>query len=213
MTIEEFSNEFDILYNNIMSNQAMGLNEYEKSVFLTESQNAVVLEIYSGRNAKNISFESSEEARRSLQNLVTTKTYSIDTTSIEHTKISKPEDLLAIVYEDCVLKDNNKALVVPIKYDALYQTLNNPFKGPSKNRVLRVDGDSIRLYSNDIIKSYNMTYLRKPTPIILEDLEGVTIEGLSTKTECELDSLLHLDILHRAVLLAKSAFAGLQTQE
>lgn len=35
MTLEEFSNEFDILYNNITSNQAPPLDEYEKSVLLT----------------------------------------------------------------------------------------------------------------------------------------------------------------------------------
>lgn len=33
MTCEEFSNEFDILYNNVMSNQAPGLDEYEKKCF------------------------------------------------------------------------------------------------------------------------------------------------------------------------------------
>jgi len=37
MTTGEFSNEFDLLYNNIMSNSAPGLNEYEKSVFLTKA--------------------------------------------------------------------------------------------------------------------------------------------------------------------------------
>ena len=30
MTASEFSQEFDILYNNIASNQAPGLTEYEK---------------------------------------------------------------------------------------------------------------------------------------------------------------------------------------
>jgi len=37
MTVTEMSNEFDILYNNIMSNQAPGIDEYEKSVFLTKA--------------------------------------------------------------------------------------------------------------------------------------------------------------------------------
>lgn len=37
MTLQEFSDEFDVLYNNIMSNQAPGLDEYEKSVFLTKA--------------------------------------------------------------------------------------------------------------------------------------------------------------------------------
>ena len=35
MTNQEFSNEFDILYNNVVGNQAPGLDTYEKSVFLT----------------------------------------------------------------------------------------------------------------------------------------------------------------------------------
>lgn len=34
---EEFSNEFDVLYNNISSNQAPGLDQYEKSVFFTRA--------------------------------------------------------------------------------------------------------------------------------------------------------------------------------
>jgi hypothetical protein len=37
MTTSEFSNQFDVLYNNITSNQAPGLDEYEKSVFLTKA--------------------------------------------------------------------------------------------------------------------------------------------------------------------------------
>lgn len=38
----EFSNQFDVLYNNITSNQAAGLNEYEKSVLLTKAQDEKV---------------------------------------------------------------------------------------------------------------------------------------------------------------------------
>lgn len=37
MSTQEFSNEFDVLYNNIMSNAAPGLDGYEKSVFLTKA--------------------------------------------------------------------------------------------------------------------------------------------------------------------------------
>lgn len=38
MSNPEFINEFDLLYNNITSNQAPGLDNYEKSVFLTKAQ-------------------------------------------------------------------------------------------------------------------------------------------------------------------------------
>ena len=47
MTNKEFSYEFDILYNNIMSNQAPGLDDYEKSVFLTKAQEEIIINYYS----------------------------------------------------------------------------------------------------------------------------------------------------------------------
>lgn len=72
MTTTEFSNQFDILWNNIMSNQAPGLDEYEKSVFLTDAQEQVVLTYYGGRPNSAISFELTEEIRRYLGSLVKT---------------------------------------------------------------------------------------------------------------------------------------------
>jgi hypothetical protein len=38
MTNAEFSNEFDVYYNSITSNQAPALDEYEKSVYLNKAQ-------------------------------------------------------------------------------------------------------------------------------------------------------------------------------
>lgn len=52
MTNLEFSNEFDVLYNNITSNQAPGLDEYEKSVFLTKAQDEIVKAYFNPRTNK-----------------------------------------------------------------------------------------------------------------------------------------------------------------
>ena len=52
MTNQEFSNQFDVLYNNVMSNQAPGLDEYEKSVFLTKAQNEIVLSYFNPKGNK-----------------------------------------------------------------------------------------------------------------------------------------------------------------
>lgn len=52
MTNEEFSNEFDVLYNNITSNQAPGLDEYEKSVFLTKAQDEIVKAYFNPKTNK-----------------------------------------------------------------------------------------------------------------------------------------------------------------
>ena len=37
MTAQEFSDQFDVFYNNLNSNQAPGLDEYEKSVLITRA--------------------------------------------------------------------------------------------------------------------------------------------------------------------------------
>ena len=52
MTTQEFSNEFDVLYNNIMSNQAPGLDEYEKSVFLTKAQLEILKNYFNPKGNK-----------------------------------------------------------------------------------------------------------------------------------------------------------------
>ena len=52
MTNQEFSNEFDVLYNSIMSNQAPGLDEYEKSVFLTKAQDEIIKSYFNPRKNK-----------------------------------------------------------------------------------------------------------------------------------------------------------------
>ena len=46
MTTQEFSDQFDVLYNNIGSDQAPGINEYEKSVFLTKAEKQLVREYF-----------------------------------------------------------------------------------------------------------------------------------------------------------------------
>ena len=73
MTCEEFSLEFDLLYNNIMSNKAPGLSEYEKSLFLTQAQESIVLDIYSGKYGD--SFERTEETTSYLNQLLKQRTY------------------------------------------------------------------------------------------------------------------------------------------
>lgn len=210
MTNTEFDTQFDIFYNNIASNAAPSVDAYEKSVFLTQAQKDVIIGVYNGKDTPGLSFESTEESRRYLSNLV--KTHSID--SFEEL-IELPEDLWFIVREEVERKYNTECslreiIVVPTTLDNLTKTLNNPFKQPSKNKVLRVDLEGkIKLYSNTELSKYTITYIKKPNPIILQDLdEGLTIEGKSNQTESDVNPLLHSAILSKAVSLAKMAYIG-----
>jgi hypothetical protein len=68
----------------------------------------------------------------------------------------------------------------------------------------------VKLYSKYKIDKYIITYLEKPNPIILEDLSdyNLTIEGISTESESNVNPILHKAILERAVALAKAAYIG-----
>ena len=221
MTTQEFSNEFDILYNNIMSNSAPGLNEYEKSIFLTQAQEALVLDIYRGKFDEN-SFESTEEVSDYINTLVrqskitdTVEGNGISTNSVFY---QLPDDIWFITYESVILRDNNldckngqEVIVKPITQDEYYSISKNPFRGANDRRVLRLLSDNkAELISKYGIESYLIRYLSKPEPIILDNLSTyrVTINGKSEITECKLNPAVHRILLNRAVQLAKSIWTS-----
>lgn len=224
MTTQEFSLEFDLMYNNISSNQAPGLSEYEKSLFLTQAQEALVLDIYSGKLGS--SFESTEEVTDYLSPLVKQATY---TTKVE----GKGLDSRSVFFNidtDIWFKTGEKAIikgdslkcgnsterevdVVPVTQDTLYRTKNSPFRGPNERRILRLDceANKVELISKYPIESYTIRYLSKPEPIILDNLpEGLTINDISTPQTCKLSSAIHRAILIRAVSIAKSVWGSQQ---
>lgn len=212
MTLEEFRNEFDILYNNIASNAAPPIDDYEKSVFLTLAQEELVKQLYNGNNEFGLSFESTEESREYLSELVKEFLFT-NKSNTNICEFKKEFDFMYILREVCTLKNTKCNIgevdVVPSTLDDLSKTLRNPFKGPSNNRVIRVNiEDKIRLYSNDIIDTYVVTYLKKPQPIILSYLEDVSINGIQEETPCELNPILHRTILNSAVALAKATYVA-----
>ena len=218
MTNKEFSDGFSTLLNSFGVTPNITLDEYEKSTFLTNAQEQLIIDIYSGRNIiYGKSFEQTEEIRRYLSNLV--ETYETSTKVTGKLGLSKdsvffeiPQDTWFITYEVAFLKDSRlgcldgiEASVVPLPQDDLYRAKDNPFRGPSKDRVLRLDikSDLAELISKYNVDRYLMRYISQPTPIILVDLpDGLSINGVSTESECELNPVVHRAILERAVQLA-----------
>lgn len=205
MTLNELSIQFDIMYNNISSTQAPGLTEYEKSVFLTQAQEAIILELYKGVTGD--SFETTEEVTRYLNFLVKTKTANLPKpanhfiNNILEYKLSTSEieDLWFITYQSGTIDYNNLSrdvLVVPAKQDSLFKELNNPFKGPNQNKVLSLSEDNnITLYSKYPMNTYYIKYIKRPSPINLEEGDDL-----------ELPECLHNQVLIRAVQLAKAVW-------
>lgn len=73
MTGLEFSNQFDVLFNNITSNQAPGLNEYEKAVFLTKAQDELVKNYFLPQsNPKQAGFDDNQKRQMDFSMLMNT---------------------------------------------------------------------------------------------------------------------------------------------
>lgn len=198
MTLEELSNEFDVIINSYDNSQSLVFNEYEKSIYLTKAQEYIIKDLH--RN-----YEGTEELNSYLKTLIKDKTYTIeDSTNIE---LDYPDNFLYILKEyaniNTTCKSNNRVNVLPITQDEYNEVVENPFRG-SKSKVLRLEENKIKLITDLPIISYTMTYLSNPSPIILIDLpNGLTINNESKKsTTIETSESIHREILDKAVQLA-----------
>lgn len=205
-TSEEWSVNFDILYNNISSDQAPGLTEYEKSVFLTQAQEAVILDLYKGTSGD--AFETTEEVTRYLSSLV--KINYPDDDDLKLLQATKegvsmyayvlPDDVWFVTYQSgsiTIGENTRDVIVVPSRQDSLFKDLNNPFKGPNKNKVLAISEEgSIILYSKYPINTFYIKYLKRPNNIDLE----------SSSFNVEIPESLHNQVLYKAVQLAKAVW-------
>lgn len=210
-------------------------NEYEKSYFLTKAQEELVLSIYNGKNYMGDVFEGTEEARRYLADLVVHGEMTPDTNSdgknIGGDKsyfFTLPDGtgedpaVWFIVYEQVQLADDTKLEegekengcmagavieVYPTTHDEYHKIRKNPFRGANKRRALRLDLSEgiVEIKCKYRVAKYQIRYLRKPTPIVLETMPtGLEIDSVGTETPCNLHKALHQKILELAVKTALS---------
>lgn len=223
MTTQEFDTEFDVLYNNITSNQAPGLNAYEKSVFLTKAQSQLVSEHFNHRTDVDGGFDGSEKRQIDFTSIIVTEYLSPG---------ALPSPLVQIDKRSLVFKVHGTVLFIlneflDVAVGSGVQTLSvSALSYPEYQRLMRkpynypIKGTAWRLHNNgyyELISRYpeyrqwyRVRYVRKPCPIILEDLSslGVSIENTTAITQCELPEEVHHEILERAVTLAKIAWQG-----
>lgn len=228
----EWDSQFDVLYNNITSNQAPGLNTYEKSVFLTKAQDEK-LKNYFNPKSNQLQEGFDDSAKRQMDFSGITKVANVttfDTALFDPRSNSKsatfPEGVWLIIHERVEVTRNGISVpltVIPIAFDEYDRLMSKPFKRPLNYQAWRlINNDTanksdIVVGPSDTITKYTLRYLRKPKPIIIGPLDGLTIEGYgytgdvgATKTTagCELDPSIHEEILQRAVELAKIAWTA-----
>lgn len=221
MTLEEFNNEFQFRYD-AASNGGPDLNIYERSLCLTQAVRDLIKDTYK-------TYETDERSRRILAPLLAEHSSTITESPDAYTDfqcylVSLPEDLNYILREEAKLNGCEfHPTIDSVDIDYLSNYLNNPFKRPSRRRILKVEysEEQSKLYSVANLTRYRIKYLKKYSPIILGDLTAdptlmgdETIEGLTAPTETELPYFVHDEIIDRAVIIAikTSRENNLQTQ-
>lgn len=256
MTTQEFSNTFDTLLNSYATQAAFGeadsgreivLDEFEKSVLLTQAQDIIVKQYFERTNS-NLGFDESERRQIDFSNLVTIASASThtsgafssnswrfempSTTITASSGASIDSEILFILNERLVLTSGSSVktyVVVPINYREYDRQMSKPFAQPLKKqawRLLQDDNDVTEdstkaeiiptyaaynlVNASNYSAQYKVRFIRRPSPIVLADFsgEGLSIDGISTVLECELNPSLHMDILNKAVELAFTTRVG-----
>lgn len=227
MTTQEFSNLFDTLLNSysteakfgeISSKKDIVLDEYEKSVLLTQAQDFIVKSYFDKElNYQGQGFDDSIRRQVDFSTLIkvakATKAVEGDAFDSRGVLYTMPSRVLFILNEK-VISNNKSYVVVPINYREYDRQMSKAFTQPLKKQCWRLfQNDSntdflaeIIPHEDNEIDKYILRYVERPTPIILTDLskEGLSIDGANNVSECMLNPIIHIDILNKAVELALS---------
>lgn len=239
MTTAEFSDTFDTLLNSYntqanfgeeSSRQDIVLDEYEKSVILTQAQD-IIVKTYFDRslNQQGQGFDDSTRRQVDFSNLISVKrgkkiedddNEPFDSRGILY---RCPSDVLLVLNEKLEIYNNgvlkSTAVIVPINYKEYDRKTSKAYTQPLKKQCWRLFQSDVGI---DIVSElipiegtigpkdtiqYKIRYIRRPRPIVLQDFsqdttDHVNIEGVSTVSECELNPIVHMDILNKAVEIA-----------
>lgn len=252
MTTSEFSNAFDTLLSSYNTRAEFGegaskreivLDEYEKSVFLTQAQDIVIKSYFdSSTNSQGQGIDDSTRRQVDFSSLITVASPSkLEAATIEEGETEGEEPTPSVplmAFDDrgilyklpsnilIMLNEKVKAgkrnyVVVPINYAEYDRLMSKAYGQPLKKQCWRLfqNVSGIDITSEIIptegveVSDYRIRYIRRPRPIILTNLslenqESLEIDGISAVTECELNPIVHMDILNKAVELALASKGG-----
>jgi hypothetical protein len=120
-------------------------------------------------------------------------------------------------------------VIVPISYKEYDREMSKPYAQPLKKQAWRLFQNMATGFdiNSELIPRWNITkvdtpvaigdtefiykirYVKRPRPIILEDLPNeLEIDGENKASSCELNPIIHMDILNKAVELAIATRGG-----
>jgi len=201
MIVQEISDRLDTLLNK--NSKGIIINEYFKSLYLTQAQAYFVDHILK-------TYEYGDAIRHILGKIL------VEVTNIPGDVIGTEDGiqilpLVAAVKQILYERTNDIIETIPLDYNDIHATINNPFRKPSAEIAYRNTMDNkIKLYTSETFLKYHYIYCKIPGPIILENFpDNLSIQGLGVETESELpyDSILRvIEIASNLIYKNKARF-------
>ena len=127
-------------------------------------------------------------------------------------------DVLFILNER-LIAGGTEYVVVPINYQEYDREMSKAYAQPLKKQAWRlfqnidtgfdIYSELIPRFDVDMTDAvYRVRYVRRPKPIVLGNLDGLSLEGEDDESGCELNPILHMDIVQKAVELAVASRGG-----
>ena len=149
-TVKEWSDAFDVLFNEIMSNASASLDEYDKSILLTKAQEEVIKNYFNPKGNKyQEGFDNSAKRQADFATLIKVATLAefsdyakFDIRSIAY---KYPEDFFIAINEQFQVEATSESstktypyTIRPISYDTYDRLMQKPYKYPTKSQVWRL---------------------------------------------------------------------------
>ena len=168
MNVREFSDRFDVQYNNITSNQAPGLDEYEKSVFLTKAQSEIVKNYFNPKaNPKQDGFDDSPKRQADFATIIESTELSvvegIDKFDQRAISYALPTDLFIALNEQ-LMDGRIPITIMPLSYSDYNRLMSKPYKYPVKYNAWRLITKQKPTLSTTIVNN-----------IDVQDIDNVTV--------------------------------------
>ena len=214
MTSQEMQYNFEVkLHEQNLLNKTF--SSYDVAFLLNAAQDDLVEGFYSSRiNPNSRYFELDERARAMLallieSTLIVAASFDSSDAALHDNAVfvDLPANFLYALEEECTvayIDCNNSSTttisrVLPIRHDEYRMNISNIYKKPWRDLVWRMDFGDVGgnkkhelIYGAGItVNNYRLRYLRKPTAI-----------NIITGVDCELNSILHEEVVERAVAAA-----------
>ena len=148
----------------------------------------------------------------------------------DHVIVIGSTDVLYILNEKLIVKDadthntTGEYVIVPLNYKEYDRGMSKAYGQPLKKQAWRLFQNQSTEFDvqSELIPDwqtsaglkatpatleaiYRVRYVKRPDPIVLVNLpDGLTIDGITSESQCTLNPIVHMDILNKAVEIALS---------